>query len=99
MYFTFFAGMNRHQMQRYEIWTFKFDNRIYNITHSILDTTFSITYSTNPGSSNGFLNGQFIENKNEIYLEAETTKYMIRNNYLFGFTEKEDSIKLTKWER
>jgi hypothetical protein len=99
MYFIFIAGINRHQRQRYEDWTFKIDDKTYRITHSILDTTFSITYSTNPGSATGFLNGKFIENKNEIYLHSDTMKYTMRNGYLFGFTENGDSIKLEKLER
>jgi len=99
MFYIFGNGIDRHQQLRYESWTFKLNEKTYEITHSKLDKTFFISYSTNPGSSSGFLAGKFIDNKNEIYLQADTIKYTIRNGYLFGFTNKTDSIKLTKQER
>ena len=79
MFYIFGNGIDRHQRQRYESWIFKLNEKTYEITHSKLDTTFYITYSTNPGSSSGFLDGKFIDNKNEIFLQADTIKYIIRN--------------------
>lgn len=99
MFYIFGNGIDKHQRLRYENWTFRFDEKTYDITHSKLDTTFFISYSTNPGSSSGFLDGKFIDNGNEIYLQADTIKYTIRNGYLFGFSNQIDSIQLTKHER
>jgi len=95
MYNLFIAGVGRHQRMRYEGWNFKIKDTTFNITHSKLDSTFGITYSTNPGSSSGFIGGQFIDKKTFYLLSADTIKFTIRNNFLFGF-QSNDSIKLTK---
>jgi membrane protein YdbS with pleckstrin-like domain len=95
MYNLFVAGIARHQRLRYEDWNFKINDTTFDITHSKLDSSFSITYSINPGSSWSYINGRFI-NKNIFYLlTTDTIKFKIKNNYLFGFRNI-DSIKLTK---
>jgi hypothetical protein len=95
MYNLFIGGIGRHQRLRYEGWNFKINDTTFNITHSKLKSTFSMTYSTNPGSSWGFIDGRFIDKSNFYLLTTDTTKFMIRNNFLFGF-QNNDSIKLTK---
>ncbi len=95
MYNLFIAGIERHQRRRYEGWNFKIKDTTYNITHSKLDSTFSMTYSTNPGSSTSFIGGQFIDKNNFYLLTTDTTKFVIKNNFLFGF-QNNDSIKLIK---
>lgn len=94
MYYLFIAGINRHQQQRYEGWRFKIEDTTFKITHSALDSTFFIDYSTKPGSSSVFLEGKYFNNKDRYLLATDTTKYIIKNNYLFNF--RGDSIKLTK---
>ena len=91
----FIAGIERHQRLRYEGWNFKIKDTTFNITHSKLDSTFSMTYSLNPGSSWGFIGGQFIDKGNFYLLTTDTTRFVIRNNFLFGF-QNNDSLKLTK---
>ena len=95
MYNLFIAGIGRHQRMLYEGWSFKIKDTTFNITHSKLDSTFSITYSTNPGSSSGFIGGLFIDKTSFYLLTTDTTKFIIKNNLLFGFP-KHDSIELTK---
>ena len=95
MYNLFIAGISRHQRQLYEDWNFKINDTTFDITHSKIDSTFSMTYSTNPGSSWSFIHGQFIDKHNFYLLTTDTTKFKIKNNYLFGFRNN-DSIKLTK---
>ena len=93
MYNLFTTGIARHQRLRYEGWNFKIKDTTFNITHSKLDSTFSMTYSLNPGSSWGFIDGKFIDKSSFYLLTTDTTKFIIRNNFLFGFQNK-DSIKL-----
>jgi hypothetical protein len=95
MYNLFMAGIGRHQRMRYEGWNFIIKDTIFKITHSKLDSTFSITYSTNPGSSSSFIEGQFIDKNNFYLLTTDTTKFIIKDNFIFGF-QNNDSIKLTK---
>jgi membrane protein YdbS with pleckstrin-like domain len=99
MYILFLNGIDRHQKLRYESWKFNIEDTIFQITHSKLDNTFSISESTNPGSSTGFLDGKFSRKGNEYYLTTDSTEYKIRKEYFYGFRNSKDSIKLTKIER
>ena len=99
MYFLFLNGIDRHQNLRYESWKFNRKDTIFAIIHSKLDNTFSMTESTNQGSTTEFLEGKFSGNGNEYYLKTDSTEFKIRNEYLFGFRNSTDSIKLTKIER
>jgi membrane protein YdbS with pleckstrin-like domain len=95
MYNLFIGGINRHQRLRYESWNFKIKDTTFDITHSKFDSTFSMTYSINPGSSWGFMNGRFIDRKNSYLLSTDTTNLIIEKNFLFGFRSK-GGIKLEK---
>ena len=99
MYFLFLNGIDRHQNLRYESWKFNIKDTIFEITHFKLENTFSISESTNQGSSTSFLDGKFSRKNDEIYLTTETTKYKMKNEYLYGFRNSKDSIELTKIER
>ena len=99
MYYLFLNGIERHQNLRYESWKFNNKDTIFAIIHSKLDNTFSMTESTNQGSSTEFLEGKFSEKGNEYYLTTDSTEYRIRNGYLYGFKHATDCIKLTKIER
>jgi membrane protein YdbS with pleckstrin-like domain len=95
MYNLFIAEISRHQRLRYEGWNFKIKDTTFNITHSKIDSSFSMTYSLNPGGSWGFINGRFLYNSNSYLLITDTTYFIIKNNFLFGY-QNNDSIKLTK---
>lgn len=99
MYFLFLNGIDRHQNLRYESWKFETKDTVFEITHFKLDNTFSISESTNSGSSTSFLDGKFSRKDDEIYLTTDTTKYIMKNEYLYEFRNSKDSIKLTKIER
>lgn len=98
MYWLFLNGIERHQKLRYESWKFEKKDTVFEITHYKLENTFSISESTNPGSSTSFLDGKFSRKGNEFYLTTDSTKYKIKNEYLYGFRNSTDSIKLTKIE-
>lgn len=97
MYNLFIAEISRHQRIRYEGWNFKIKDTTFNITLSKIDSSFSMTYSLNRGSSWGFIDGQFLNKRNSYLLITDTTYFIIKNNFLFEF-QNNDSIKLTKIE-
>ena len=98
MYNLFIAGIDRHQHLRYESWIFKINDTTFNITHSRRDSSFSIDYSTHPGTSSSYLSGRSISKRNLTLLTSDTSALIIKANYLFGFRHL-DSIKLTKIAR
>ena len=98
MYFLFINGIERHQGLRYESWKFVESDTVFEITHFKLENTFSISESANPGSSTSFLDGKFSRKKDGFYLTTDSTEYRIKKEYLYGFRNSTDSIKLTKVE-
>lgn len=98
MYFLFINAINRHQQKIVESWKFNIKDTVFTINHWKVDNTFSISESTDPGSSTGFLDGKFITRGNEHYLTTDSTKYYIKKGYFYGFRNINDSIKLTKIE-
>jgi len=94
MYYLFTWGIERHQKNRYVSWHFNISDTVFQITHSKFDNTFSITYSTDPGSSWSLIDGRFIKRQDSYALTTDSTQFIIRNNYLFGFREH-DSLQLT----
>lgn len=99
MYYLFGKGIDQHQNERLESWKFKLQETTYVITHWKLEKTFSISESTNPGSSTVFLIGKFTELGNGYYLTTDSTEFTIKNEYFYKFRNPTDSIKLTKIER
>ena len=99
IYYLYGKGIDRHQNNRLESWEFKLQDTTFQITHWKIDSTFSLSKSTNPGSSTSFLNGNFIKKGRVYYLTTDTTEYIIKDEYLYKFRNPPDSIKLTKIER
>jgi hypothetical protein len=99
MFYLFGKGIDRYQNERAESWKFKIQDTTFFITHWKLENTFSISESTTPGSSTGFLDGKFIKNGHDFYLTTDSTKFEIKNEYFYGFRSSLDSIKLKKIER
>ena len=93
MYYLFSWGIERHQKMRYESWNFNISDTVFEITHSKFNNLFSITYSTNPGSSWSLIDGRFIKKQDSYVLTTDSTQFIIRNNYLYGFRAR-DSLKL-----
>ncbi|QHS57035.1 hypothetical protein GWR56_16365 [Mucilaginibacter sp. 14171R-50] len=95
VYFVFDSGIKRHQQIRYESWDFTIGDTVFKITHMKLDSTFSMSESTMPGSSTSFLDGDFRKKGNEYHLITDSTNYVIKNGLLSGF-KKDSTFKLTK---
>lgn len=66
MFYLFGKGIDRYQNERQESWTFKLHNITYVITHWKPENTFDMSESNNPGSSTGFLDGEFITKEMNI---------------------------------
>ena len=96
MYFIFIAGINKHQKNRLESWEFHRADTTFRITHLKKENTFTLSYSTSPGSSTSFLYGKFSYDNINVFLVSDSTKYLLRNGYLFGFRNDKDSIPLKK---
>jgi len=60
-----------------------------------LDSTFSMSENTLPGSSTSFLDGEFRKRGNEYHLVTDSTNYVIKNGVLYGF-RKYSTFKLIK---
>jgi hypothetical protein len=85
IFYLFEKGINRYQNERLESWKFKLQDTTYVITHWKLEKTFSMSESTNQGSSTGFLEGKIIKSSNQYYLTTDSTEYIIKNEYFYKF--------------
>lgn len=99
MFYLFGKGIDRYQNKRLEEWTFQKADTTFSLIRWKETNEFSMTYSLNPGSSWGCLDGQ-CENKNGKWiLKVDTIKMEIDNDYLIGFRNQADTIKMTKIDR
>ncbi|WP_162550318.1 hypothetical protein [Hymenobacter nivis] len=98
MNIIFTQRIREHQKIRFESWTFKTANRSFEITDGKLDHSFSMSERITSGSSIEFLQGNFIVKGNDYYLTTDSSKYVIRNSFLYGFRSKDSIIRLLKVE-
>ncbi len=97
MYILFNIGSQRYLDKRYESWSFKLSKNTYRITRQKMNNQFYILESTNPGSSWSYMDGTYKKSSNDWVLNADTLIMKItENNYLIGFPNSIDSIKMTK---
>ncbi|MCO6164477.1 hypothetical protein [Flavobacterium sp. NRK F7] len=99
MFYLFGKGIDRHQNRRLEQWTFQKADTTFSLIRWKETNEFSMTYSLNPGSSWGFLDGHCV-NENGIWiLKADSLTMKIDNEDLIGFRNATDTIKMKKVER
>ncbi len=96
MSYLFKQGISRSLDNTYQEWSFRIADTTFNITREKQDKYFSMTYSNTEGMSVGFLNGNYKSVKDGYLLTTDSNQYIIKNDFLFGFRKKGDSIKLTK---
>ena len=96
MNLLFTDGIHRHQSERFETWNFQLKDTIYRINFHKPDSSFSISYSTNPGSSTSYVYGRVKYKSDGYLLLNDTMNLTIRDNCLFGFHATGDSILLTQ---
>jgi len=99
VFYLFVKGIDRHQNKRLEQWTFQKADTTFSLTRWKETNEFSMTYSLNPGSSWGFLDGHCV-NENGIWIfNADSLIMKIDNENLIGFRNETDSIIMKKVER
>lgn len=94
MYVLFGEGVDRYLNETLDEWEFKKADTTFSISHWKDSDSFMFSYSTDPNSSTGFLVGKINFENDQILLLTDSTKYVIKKGYLFGF--RQDSIKLRK---
>jgi hypothetical protein len=99
-FYLFGKGIDRHQNNRLESWNFKKADSTFRLTRWKKTNEFSMSYSLNPGSSWGFLDGKCTDKNGEWHLTSNLFEMKIINNEkLIGFRNKTDTIKMNKLER
>jgi len=96
MNYLFGEGIRKHQADRLESWEFTHSDKKYQITHLKSEAEFSMSEQLDPGSSIVFLEGRFMEANNEVYLTTDSTRYVIRNEVLYGFGNGSKGFALKK---
>jgi hypothetical protein len=100
MFYLFGKGIDRHQNNRLESWEFIKVDSTFRLTRWKKTNKFSMSYSLNPGSSWGFLDGKCIEKNGTWHLTSDSLKMkIIDNEKLVGFRNATDTIKMNKLER
>lgn len=98
MVYLYNEEMNSFQNKRFEYFSFKVGSKLFDISLSKLDSTFWINYNLGQDSYSKFASGKYVEMNNEILLMSDSLTYKIKDQYLFGFKNKVDSIKLANIE-
>lgn len=96
MYNLFVAAIEGHQARHYNGWQFIHNDTTFNIWLSKDDTTFYINNITNPSSSTNFISGHFVKNGNQFKLISDSLRMIIKTEFLYGFKNTSDSVRLTK---
>lgn len=99
MYYLFGKGIDRYQNNRLERWEFNIADTTYSLIRWKNIDEFSMSYSTEPGSSWGFLNGKCELVSNDWILKADSIQLKIHNDCLIGFRTKSDTIEMKKIKR
>jgi hypothetical protein len=99
MFYLFGKGIDKHQNKRLEQWTFQKADTTYTFIRWKETNEFSMTYSLNPGSSWGLLDGHCENENGKWILKADSIKMKIDNDNLIGFRNQTDTLKMTKIER
>lgn len=100
MFYLFGEGIDRHQNKRLESWEFQKADSTFSLIRWKETDDFSMSYSTKPGSSWGFLNGTCKKQDGKWVLKADSLIMTIdENNNLIGFRNPTDTIKMKKNKR
>lgn len=96
MYYLFAKGIDRYQNNRLESWDFNIADTTFILIRWKNIDEFSMSYSTSPGSSWGFLDGKCQLIFNDWILNTDSIQMKIHDDYLIGFRPKLDTIKMRK---
>ncbi len=97
----FVQGINRFQNENLEIWEFTKADTIFEVVRYKKTYDFSMSYrfKAHPGFSVEFLDGTYVPKNGKFILTNNSNTYIISNDYLVGFREAGDSVKLGKIKR
>lgn len=98
MVYLFGKGIDRYQNNRLESWEFNIADTTFSLVRWKNVSEFSMSYSTDPGSSTGFLFGKCQLISNDWILKTESVQMKIHNDSLIGFRMKLDTIRMRKIE-
>jgi hypothetical protein len=96
MYYIFDKGIDRYQNNRLESWEFNISDTTFSLIRWKEVNEFSMSYSMNPGSSFGFLDGKCELISNDWILKTDSIQMKIQGDFLIGFRTKLDTIKMRK---
>ncbi|MFD2968904.1 hypothetical protein [Sphingobacterium bambusae] len=99
MFYLFGDGIDRYQERRLEGWTFQKADTTFSLIRWKETNEFSMTYSLDPGSSWGFLDGICENEQGKWILKTDSIKMKIDHDNLIGFRNLTDTIKMSKVER
>lgn len=100
MFYLFGEGIDRHQNNRLEQWTFQKADTTFSLIRWKETNEFSMTYSLNPGSSWGFLDGTCKKEDDNWILKTDSLTMTIDEmDNLIGFRNPTDTLEMNKIKR
>ncbi|MDN3691334.1 hypothetical protein QWZ06_03185 [Chryseobacterium tructae] len=99
MFYLFGRGIDRYQNKRLEEWVFKKADTTFSLIRWKETNKFNMTYSLNPGSSWGLLDGICVNENGKWILKTDSITMKIDKDNLIGLRNLLDTIKMKKEER
>ena len=100
MFYLFGEGIDRHQNSQLESWEFQKADSTFSVIRWKKTDEFSMSYSLNPGSSWGFLDGTCKKENGNWILQTDTLTMKIdKNDNLIGFKHPTDTIRMNRVKR
>lgn len=82
----------------YDSWVFDVQDTTFRINKSNNYNSFSMSYSTDAGSSTSFMDGQYKQDRDTLLLAADTIKMYIHHGKLHNFRQSKTPILLKKYD-
>ena len=95
----FHLGADKYQDERLESWKFNKADTTFSLIRWKKENAFSFSYSLEPGSSWGFMDGGCRLEGSDWILNANSIQMKIHGDYLIGFRTKSDTIEMVKDDR
>lgn len=97
-YWLFTSEISRQAKAAYDIWLFDRQDTTFRIDKSNKDTEFSMSYSFHPGSSWSFIDGQYTQHKDTLWLKADSVTMFIYKDKLYNFRQSNKPITLKRYD-
>jgi len=93
-YWIFTLELGNQYKEPFNAWSFNFQDTTFKITKWNKYNEFSISYSKNPRSSTGFLDGKCEQKKDTLLLIANSKSMRIHHGKLYNFRKSKNPISL-----